>query len=120
MKDGHLNKCKACAKIDVRKRYALTREERASYERSRCMRPERIRQKIKYQALYRVRNIDKYRAHTAVSNAIRDGRLIRKSCEVCGDKAQGHHDDYSKPLEVRWLCFKHHRELAHGQTVSKK
>lgn len=30
-------------------------------------------------------------------------------CEVCGDvNSQGHHEDYSRPLEVMWLCQKHH------------
>ena len=52
-----------------------------------------------------------------VLNAIRDGKMERLSCEVCGAKAQAHHDDYSKPLDVRWLCFKHHREH-HGQIVT--
>jgi ribosomal protein S27AE len=37
--------------------------------------------------------------------------LIKQPCEVCGNlKAQAHHDDYSKPLQVRWLCQKHHTE----------
>jgi len=53
-----------------------------------------------------------------VSNAIRDGRLSRQPCEVCqAPEAQAHHADYSKPLEVRWLCFRHHRELEHKQVV---
>lgn len=54
-------------------------------------------------------NYAKKKATVAVNNAIRDGRLIRGDCEVCGKPlAQGHHDDYSKPLEVRWLCPEHH------------
>lgn len=42
---------------------------------------------------------------------LRRGKLERKPCEVCGEKAQMHHNDYSKPLEVTWLCRKHHLEL---------
>jgi len=56
-----------------------------------------------------------YKARTAVNNALRDGRLIRQPCEACGaEEGQAHHDDYSKPLEVRWLCGQHHR-AAHGR-----
>ena len=34
--------------------------------------------------------------------------LERQPCEVCGEKAEAHHPDYSKPLDVRWLCKRHH------------
>ncbi|EEE04594.1 gene 26 protein [Burkholderia multivorans CGD2M] len=35
--------------------------------------------------------------------------MSRKPCEVCGaEKADAHHDDYSKPLEIQWLCHSHH------------
>lgn len=51
----------------------------------------------------------KRRARMAAKNAVRDGRLIRRPCEDCGaEPAQGHHEDYSKPLEVRWLCVRCH------------
>lgn len=44
-------------------------------------------------------------------NAIRSGEIKRLPCGVCGEEpADGHHDDYSKPLEVQWLCRKHHGE----------
>lgn len=57
------------------------------------------------------RNPIQKKANQAVNNAIRDGRLTRQPCEVCGaQKAQAHHEDYSKPLDVRWLCTKHHAE----------
>ena len=50
-------------------------------------------------------------AHVAVRNALKSGELVRQPCEVCGDPdSEAHHEDYSKPLEVRWLCKPHHRE----------
>lgn len=46
-----------------------------------------------------------------VAYAIKTGEIVPRSCEVCGaTKAQAHHDDYNKPLEVRWLCREHHEE----------
>lgn len=46
-----------------------------------------------------------------VAEALKSGKLIRQPCEICGDSpAQAHHDDYNKPLEVRWLCRKCHTE----------
>ncbi len=53
-----------------------------------------------------------FASHRIVSEAVKRGELVRGTCEVCGkEKVDGHHDDYSKPLAVRWLCRKHH--LAH-------
>jgi hypothetical protein len=38
------------------------------------------------------------------------GELIREPCLVCGDtKSHAHHEDYTKPLDVVWLCMTHHR-----------
>jgi hypothetical protein len=49
-------------------------------------------------------------ADREVKGAITDGSLVRQPCETCGKLAsEAHHDDYSKPLDVRWLCRKHHR-----------
>lgn len=60
------------------------------------------------------------RAHNMVEIAVANGALIRKACcEQCGSsgtfkdgrsKIHAHHDDYNKPLCVRWLCQKCHHE----------
>jgi len=50
------------------------------------------------------------KARSELNHYLRDKHIERKPCEVCGEKAEAHHDDYNKPLEVRWLCRKHHRE----------
>lgn len=48
-------------------------------------------------------------AHNAVYIARKDGAIEPRPCEECGaTPACAHHDDYNKPLEVRWLCPKHH------------
>jgi hypothetical protein len=55
-------------------------------------------------------NREKYLAHKAVENALKTGKLIRQACECgCDRKAQAHHEDYSKPLDVRWLCVQAHK-----------
>jgi hypothetical protein len=54
---------------------------------------------------------DHHAARWQVNRAVQSGKLTKEPCEVCGDpKVQAHHDDYSRPLDVRWLCAVHHRE----------
>jgi hypothetical protein len=55
--------------------------------------------------------------HLAVRKAIKAGAIKKQPCEDCKSRgeveasyAMAHHDDYSKPFEVRWLCSKHHKE----------
>jgi len=115
MADGYLGKCKMCTKVDARRRYNSKRKEVAAYERQRAQTPERRQKVLEYQRKRRIQNPSKSTARNAVSNAIRDGRLTREPCNICGDpKSQAHHHDYSKPFDVKWLCFRHHRET-HGQ-----
>ncbi len=61
---------------------------------------------------YRKKYPEKVRARNKINGEIRAGRLRRQECEVCGSpNANAHHADYSKPLEVRWLCDLHHTEV---------
>ena len=57
---------------------------------------------------------EKYKARTAVSNALHLGKLIRPDhCSECNKrcKPEAHHEDYSKPLEVVWLCNECHNKV---------
>lgn len=73
---------------------------------------------MEYKNSWRSRNKVKALAHWAVSNALRNGKLVKAPCEVCGDKiVQAHHDDYLKKLDVNWLCDHHHKER-HGVLIN--
>lgn len=68
-------------------------------------------------------NPAKYAAHQAVKKAVKRGDLIRPdSCECCGVEGNtvAHHDDYSKPLEVRWLIRRCHRLYHFAQDVAAR
>ena len=121
MADGHLNKCKSCVKLYVleRSKTRAGREKIRAYDRLRFTFPSRKLQMSIYREKRRLNSPGRYRANYAVNNAIRDGRLVRMPCEKCGSpKSQAHHNDYRKVFDVRWLCFRHHREL-HGQITGK-
>lgn len=58
---------------------------------------------------------EKVTAWKKANNAVRSGKLVRTPCP-CGDpKSHAHHEDYSKPLDVVFLCaschMKRHYEL---------
>jgi hypothetical protein len=124
--DGLLGKCKDCCKTSTKTNYINNQAHYQEYDRQRDQLPHRIQMRAEYAATDRgrkrgaaakqawaERNPEKLKAQWAAQNAVRDGRLKRKTeCEVCGSEKniEKHHDDYSKPLEVRWLCKKHHWE----------
>lgn len=66
---------------------------------------------------YKARHPDKYKAGYLLQNAINGGHIKRQPCEVCGNpKSEGHHSDYSQPLQVTWLCKLHHTQ-AHREVA---
>lgn len=59
----------------------------------------------------------RHEARWRARRAIKSGRLKPLPCEICGaNEVHAHHDDYSRPLDVRWLCPTHHREHHAAQT----
>jgi len=125
MADGHLNVCKDCKRSDAINVRNSNIEYYRAYDRARANNPERVQSRENYaksesgkvaqgaaKKRFSERNPVARKCTHAVNNAVRDGKLIKQPCEVCGSttKVHGHHDDYSKPLDVRWLCPKHHAE----------
>lgn len=101
--------CKSCKCAKVRKRRAENPTVQA-YDRLRGKLPHRKADTRMRTIEWRKDNPDGYKAQTAVGNAIRDGKLIKQPCQVCrSEDVEGHHEDYSKPLEVEWLCSRHHK-----------
>ena len=62
----------------------------------------------------RRRLLEKARTNNAcnhVNNMVKKGVIEKRPCEICGDeRSNNHHDDYTQPFEVRWLCVRHHAE----------
>jgi len=120
MTDGHLGKCKECAKKDANEHRAGNLDRIREYDRQRGKLPHRIRAaKLYAQTLQGKKSCAKSgkryhnqypirrAAMTLLNNAVRDKRICKpKQCSKCGRKTRimGHHQDYYKPLDVIWLC----------------
>jgi len=88
---------------EEQRRYRLAHPEAVRAARKRW----RAKHHTEQNRLYIKKYPEKRKAQNAVIHALRDGRLIRpNACSKCGKvcKPEGHHPDYSKPLEVVWVC----------------
>lgn len=67
----------------------------------------RAKGQVNYRAKYPLKN----RAHQLVNSLFRSRRIVKQPCRICGNntKVEAHHDDYSRPLDVEWLCETHHK-----------
>lgn len=107
-KDGFMGKCKSCSKLSSKENRTEKLDYYREYDRARGS-----RQDYSYFINYRKTNKEKYIAHNKVNNAIRDGKLFKpEKCSICKKKKRiiGHHEDYSKPLDVIWMCQGCHKQ----------
>ncbi len=120
MRDGHLNKCKECCKKDSA--LLITKKQKnvdwVLKEQKRCREKAKkykySHQHNKVTKRYSISNPEKCKARRIANNAIKNKKLTRKSCEFLNcniTKTESHHSDYSKPLDVNWLCTNHHNLL---------
>jgi len=125
-KDGHSYSCKLCLRLAYKKRYKKIRTEELARARQyqKNNREKSAARARKYRSVnpcaarlagknWRLRNPEKQKAQNILTDAVRRGCVARATaCEVCGitKNIHAHHDDYSKPLDVRWLCAIHHKQ----------
>jgi rubredoxin len=114
---GRAKVCKMCTATYMRN-WTKTRDLYENKRRWRMGNRESVRESSRR---WREKNIDKALVQQVLNAAVKKGTVIRpKKCSGCNGtcKPQGHHDDYSNPLDVRWLCPRchraHHNEVSNG------
>lgn len=92
--DGLASHCKEC---------------NLAYHKASQQRPEVRKRKAEAHLKDYYNHPERHAARNILHYAIKRGEVVRQPCEKCGDPdSHAHHDDYSKPLQVRWLCSKDH------------
>jgi hypothetical protein len=122
MADGRLNKCVDCTKADVAKHRLQNLEQIRQYDKSRASMPHRVAMRKEIASRWRKEHPDRKTAQSKLRYAVLAGTVIKQPCWVCGShKSEAHHPDYSRPLDVVWLCAPHHHQ-AHAdiKNISNK
>lgn len=123
MADGHLNKCKSCVRSRVANYSEKNIEKIKHYDKIRSKLPHRVQARKEYAKTENgklaikkahqnyLKNFPlRKAAHIITNNALRDGKLLKLPCLICGGESEAHHPDYSRPLDVVWLCSLHHKQ----------
>jgi hypothetical protein len=102
MGDGHLNKCKDCTRKDAALQLEKNKQNPEWVEKEK----ERVRLKP-----LKLKGKPRTIIYAEMRSKIASGEIIKLPCAVCGNaKSQGHHEDYSKPFDLVWLCVRHHQD----------
>ena len=111
-KDGHTGTCLECSKAYSKKYRTDNIDEVRRKDKLRFQDPVRRKNVMDRAKAYKLANPEKATAHKILNNAIRDKKVIRPTtCADCSTdgRLHGHHHDYSKPLDVVFLCV-----ICHG------
>lgn len=121
-RNGLTSQCKAChtegsirTRNEDTKRSANRKYMRLARQRS----PEMFREKEKVYSVNRPKD-ERWKARVVLNQAVRRGNIKKPdACSRCGCGhlvIEAHHDDYSKPLDVKWLCSECHGEVHRVRT----
>jgi len=131
MSDGYTNKCKECTKKENKENRCKKIEYYREYDRQRADLPKRVyarkkyaiehkndevakKRKVEANRKYRREHKDRQNAHSKINQKNCSVKNLKPSCcSICGKKEnlQAHHSDYSKPLEVLWVCDSCHKMI---------
>ena len=105
--DGLQYHCKTCVKAYQEENKECIKIYQEAYKKTEAGKASQRKSDEKR----RLEHPEKIKARNVLNHAIEAGKMSRQVCSICGKKeAQAHHDDYLKPLEVKWLCIEHHNE----------
>jgi len=122
-KYGRMRLCKTCVAIREKERYWSNPEKERERSRVKDRNRKRVRKTREKNPEYHERLARRHKLEKTTPQglarirlywAIRGGRVVKPtSCQECGapvgkERLQGHHHDYSKPLDVEWLCIACH------------
>ena len=125
---GVNSRCAECHKSKVRENRAENVDRYRAYDAKRAKEDPRVKARnLRYiktpegkarataaRKRWILKNEDKRAAHVILGNAVRYGRVAKpRHCSKCcaGGQIEGHHHDYTKPLDVKWLCTQCHVSL---------
>lgn len=117
MADGHLNKCKFCTRIDTKINRAERSDYYRQYDHERNKQPHRRKLNAQKREAYRKAHPERQATYCKVYRAKKRGILqVPARCPHCGSDEtpiHAHHEDYSKPFQVTWLCPRCHHAHHH-------
>jgi hypothetical protein len=133
MADGHLNSCKLCGALYGKQKHLRHMNDpvwifknrakaRAYQERRKQLglfsgqtnKQSDSESKRRWEINNPTKVKAKYLARLAVASGVLKRPQSCQRCEKSADRLEKHHSDYSKPLQVEWLCCK-----CHGKTKRK-
>ena len=107
-------KCKTCGELKPLSEYNKRgrAKDGLQYNCKSCRRIARVSNKGRaYRQNYRSKYPERDKANRAIERAVKNGDIKKEACQVCNEvKVEAHHEDYSKLLDVDWLCHTHHRQ----------
>lgn len=134
MADGHLNVCIDCTKARVIAHRNANIDRIREYDKQRGKTEKRKlaskqyfqteagkQSRAKAVKRWRENNPLKYAAHILLNNALRSGSVVKQSnCALCWEqtKVEAHHEDYTKPLDVLWLCSGCHSKAHKSKEIT--